>query len=161
MTCSVNFAGSPITRRTPVSRMYFKRATTTKDEEPDPDLRVLEVMKANYGPTGETVNLRWKEGVFVPIAAPGSLERMARDNRIDELFLLLLDRLMAQGRNLSHKSTANTYAPSVFVGQPEATKDRVTKRDLVDAMERLFHAGKIHVAPYGKPSKGFTRIERK
>jgi hypothetical protein len=26
---------------------YFKRATTEEDEEPDPDLRVLEVMKAN------------------------------------------------------------------------------------------------------------------
>ena len=38
------------------SRLYFKRAKTDKDEEPDPDLRVLEVMKANYGPIGETIN---------------------------------------------------------------------------------------------------------
>jgi hypothetical protein len=35
------------------SRLYFKRAKTEKDEEPDPDLRVLEVMKSNYGPVGE------------------------------------------------------------------------------------------------------------
>jgi hypothetical protein len=38
------------------SRLYFKRAVTAKDEEPDADLRVLEVMKSNYGPVGETIN---------------------------------------------------------------------------------------------------------
>ena len=30
------------------------RATTEKDEEPDLDLRVLEVMKSNYRPIGKT-----------------------------------------------------------------------------------------------------------
>ena len=48
------------------SRLYFKRAVTDKDQEPDPDLRVLEVMKSNYGPIGETINLRWKDGLFQP-----------------------------------------------------------------------------------------------
>ena len=47
------------------SRLYFKRAKTEKDEEPDPDLRVLEVMKSNYGPCGETVTVRWKDGLFL------------------------------------------------------------------------------------------------
>ena len=46
------------------SRLYFRRAKTDKDEEPDPDLRVLEVMKSNYGPIGETMNLRWNNGLF-------------------------------------------------------------------------------------------------
>src|SRR5262249_39870876 len=36
------------------SRLYLKRATRAKDEEPDPNLRILEVMKNNYGPVGET-----------------------------------------------------------------------------------------------------------
>ena len=48
------------------SRLYLKRATTAENEEPDPNLRVLEVMKNNYGPVGETITLRWKDGLFLP-----------------------------------------------------------------------------------------------
>jgi RecA-family ATPase len=143
------------------SRLYFKRATTAKDEEPDPDLRVLEVMKSNYGPAGETITLRWKDGLFLPVAAPGSLERLAREQKVDELFLKLLDQSIDQGRNVSDKKTANAYAPGRFGGEPEAKAEHITKRELSDAMERLFRAGKIHVASYGIPSKGWTRIERK
>ena len=40
------------------SRAYFKKATTDKGDEPDPELRILEIMKANYGPVGETITLR-------------------------------------------------------------------------------------------------------
>jgi RecA-family ATPase len=143
------------------SRLYFKRAVTAKDEEPDPDLRVLEVMKSNYGPIGETITLRWKDGLFLPVAAPGSLERLAREQKLDNLFLQLLDRFLEQGRNVSEKKTANTYAPARFVDEPEAKADKVTKKEFTDAMERLFRAGKIHVAAYGYASRGWTRIERK
>jgi RecA-family ATPase len=143
------------------SRLYLKRATTAKDEEPDPDLRVLEVMKNNYGPIGETVTLRWKDGLFLPVAAPGSLEKLAREQKIDDLFLALLDRWIGQGRNVSDKKTANGYAPNRFAGEPEAKTEKATKQELAEAMERLFRAGKICVASYGLPSKGWTRIERK
>ena len=57
------------------SRLYFKRARTEKDEEPDPDLRVLELMKSNYGPVGETIALRWKAGLFLPVAGITGLYR--------------------------------------------------------------------------------------
>jgi hypothetical protein len=143
------------------SRLYFKRATTAKDEEPDPGLRILEVMKSNYGPIGETVTLRWKDGLFLPVAAPGSLEKLARQQKVDELFLTLLDRWIGQGRNVSDKKTANGYAPKRFADEPEAKTEKATKRELAEAMERLFRGGKLHVATYGLPSKGWTRIERK
>lgn len=55
------------------SRLYMKRAVTDKDEEPDPNLRVIEVMKANYGPVGETITVRWQDGLFLPETEPGSL----------------------------------------------------------------------------------------
>src|SRR5262249_35049351 len=54
-----------------------------------------------------------------PVAAPGSLEKLAREQKVDQLFLTLLDRWIGQGRNLSHKSTANTYAPNRFIEEPE------------------------------------------
>jgi AAA domain len=61
------------------SRLYFKRAVTEKDEEPDPDLRVLEVMKSNYGPIGETITLKWKKGLFLPVAGTSNLEKAAAE----------------------------------------------------------------------------------
>jgi RecA-family ATPase len=143
------------------SRLYLKNPATEKGEEPDPNLRVLEVMKSNYGPPAEALTLRWKDGLFLPVAAPGSLERMAREQKVDDLFLKLLDRSAEQGRNLSDKKTAHTYAPSRFVSEPEAKADHIIKRELAEAMERLFRTSKICNAPYGLPSKGWTRLERK
>jgi RecA-family ATPase len=143
------------------SRLYLKRATTAKDEEPDPNLRVLEVMKNNYGPVGETITLRWSDGLFLPVAAPGSLEKLSREQKTDEMFLMLLDRWIAQGRGVNDKKPSHTYAPTRFVDEPEAKADHVSKRELAEAMERLLRAGKIHVVPYGYPSRGWTRLERK
>ena len=143
------------------SRLYLKRAATEKDEETDPDLRVVEVMKANYGPVGETITVRWKDGLFLPVPAPGSLERMARERRVDDLFLRLLDRWNEQGRPVSDKVNANSYAPARFADEPEAKADRIGKRELADSMGRLFRADKIHNATYGKPSRGWTRLERR
>ncbi|MGC1541341.1 MAG: AAA family ATPase, partial [Xanthobacteraceae bacterium] len=96
------------------SRLYFKRATTAKDEEPDPDLRVLEVMKSNYGPVGEAITLRWKDGLFLPVNGTGGLDKLAAEQRSDEVFLTLLAQFESQGRNVSDKPTAPSYAPAMF-----------------------------------------------
>jgi RecA-family ATPase len=143
------------------SRLYVKRAATEKGEEPDPNMRMLEVMKNNYGPPAEAITLRWKDGLFLPVAGMNSLERLAREQNVEETFLKLLDRSIEQGRNVSDKKTANTFAPSRFAAEPEAKTKHVTKKELADAMERLFRSGKIHVVSYGLPSKGWTRIERR
>ena len=65
-------------------------------------------MKSNYGPVGETVTLRWSDGVFLPAPAPGSLEKLAREQKVDELFLMLLDPWNNQGRVVNDKKTSNT-----------------------------------------------------
>src|SRR4029453_6573049 len=70
------------------SRLYLKRATTAKDEEPDPNLRVLEVMKNNYAPGGRAMMLRWKDGLFLPPPTLGSFEKLGREQKVDELFLM-------------------------------------------------------------------------
>lgn len=98
----------------------MKKAKTEKDEEPDPNLRVLECMKSNYGPLGETIMLRWKEGLFLPAEAMGSLDKMAVEQKTDQTFLDLLDRFNRQGRNLSEKPNAPSYAPTLFSKDPQA-----------------------------------------
>ena len=142
------------------SRLYLKRATTAKDEEPDPNLRVLEVMKSNYGPVGETMMLRWKDGLFLPTPAAGGLEKLAREHKVDELFLMLLNCWNEQGRNVSEKHKANSYAPGRFAEEPEAKADHVSKRELAEGMERLFRANRIRSESYGPPSRDWSRLVR-
>lgn len=44
------------------SRLYLKRPDAPDGELPDPDLRVLSRMKANYATTGEELSLRFQDG---------------------------------------------------------------------------------------------------
>ena len=140
------------------SRLYFKRATTEKDEEPDPDLRVLEVMKANYGPIGETINLRWQNGMFLPVGGISNLDKLAAEQAAQRMFLDLLNRFNSQNRNLSDKSSANNYAPTMFAKEKEAREAGIKKAAFETAMRNLFAADKIRIEAYGSPSKGWTRL---
>jgi RecA-family ATPase len=139
------------------ARMVFRTATTDQGEEPDPELRELVFMKNNYGPIGTRVLLRWKNGVFVPEPREGTLEKAAAERRAEELFLTLLNRFTGQGRNVSDK-IGPSYAPALFAGEVEAKAARIGKTPLVAAMARLFSSGKIHMEPYGYPSRGTFRI---
>jgi RecA-family ATPase len=139
------------------ARMFFRTATTAQGEEPNPELRELLFMKNNYGPIGARVLLRWKNGVFVPEPAEGSLEKAAAERRVEDLFLTLLNRFNGQNRNVSDK-VGISYAPALFAKEPDAQTNRVGKDTLASAMTRLFGADKIHMEPYGYPSRGTFRI---
>ena len=95
-----------------------------------------------------------------PVSADTRIEKLARAQKVDDLFLILLDRWRGQGRNVSDKLKANGYAPGRFVEEPEAKADQVNKRELVEAMERLFRANKIRSEPYGPPSRDWSRLTR-
>jgi RecA-family ATPase len=140
------------------SRLYFKRAKTDKDEEPEPDLRVLEVMKANYGPVGETINLRWNNGLFLPVHGVSNLDKLAAERRSDDMFVKLLDQFTRQGRNTSEKPSAPTYAPTLFAKENEARACGIRKADFERSMRNHFGTGKIYLEPYGPPSRGTSRL---
>jgi RecA-family ATPase len=131
------------------------RLNFTKIKDSD-DLRQLEITKNNYGPTGETIPLRWERGVFVPEnAAAPSPYRAAAESQVDELFLQLLDKFGAQGRDV-RSTTGSGYAPAEFESDPDAKTAGVKARALKAAMARLFDAGKI-VTVQGKRSKHIER----
>jgi len=50
------------------ARLYLRRQPRAKKDEPQPapNARTLEVMKNNYGATGEKIELRWQDGLFLP-----------------------------------------------------------------------------------------------
>ena len=143
------------------SRLYFKRAKTDKDEEPDPDLRVLEVMKANYGPVGETITLRWNNGLFLPVGGISNLEKLAAERRSEEVFLKLLEQFTRQGRNTCEKKSAPNYAPTLFAKESAARECGIRKADFEVAMRGLFAADKIRLEPYGSPCRATSRLVSK
>ena len=140
------------------ARAYLHTINTADGAEPDRTLRRLDFMKSNYSATAESVTLRWRDGVFVPEAKPGSLEKIATEAKADDTFLTLLDRFTRQGRNVSATKTSPTFAPAAFAGEPEA--GGLDKSALAGAMRRLFAANKIRVETYGKPSRPYSRIAR-
>jgi len=135
------------------SRMYFRSA----DEIDDPELRVLEVKKANYAKVSEQILLRWKNGVYVPEPRAGSLDQMAADKKIDDLFIDLLRRFTKEGRYVSDKRSP-AYAPTLFTDEPEAKAAKATSKLLAEAMKQLFAAKKIRVQTEGPPSRRSNKI---
>jgi RecA-family ATPase len=133
------------------ARAYLHNVTVD-ETEPDKTLRQLDFMKSNYSATADGVTLRWKDGVFVPEAKPGSLEKMAADAKADEAFMTRLEKFIQQGRRVSPSRTSTEYAPKHFEG------DGHNKAQLEAAMERLFSAGKIRVEDHGKKSRPVLHI---
>ena len=124
----------------------------------DPDIRELEVKKSNYGHAKEKIKLRWNGVTFVQAtSAESSSYRMAAERGIDELFLKLLDKRVAQGRPV-RPSSGRGSAPFELAGDPEA--NGVSAGALRAAMERLFTAGKIVSVETGPASKRRKHIER-
>ncbi len=136
------------------SRLYLKEA----DEQTDGAERILKTMKANYGPKGGEIRLRWDDGVYAEIAEEiGMLGSIKRGNA-ETVFLECLDNVRSEGREVTDRSRAGNFAPRGFEKRPEATG--YDRRGLERAMERLFAQKTIRVETYGRPSRQFTRIIR-
>ena len=120
------------------SRIYMKR------DEQKPDVRILELMKSNYGAIGERITVQWDKGVFWEIdrAANGFAHREAAKNAVDDLFLELLADMTAKGMSLSPSHNSPTrYAPKLMAGRPEA--NGTTEHGFKAAMVRLLANGAI------------------
>jgi RecA-family ATPase len=130
------------------------RCNFTKIKDSD-DLRQLEIVKNNYGPTGEKISLRWERGVFVPEnAAAASPYRAAAESKVDDLFLQLLDKAIAQGRAVRPNPGAG-YAPSTFADDPDA--GGIKSKAFASSMDRLFKSQKIVTRENARGSKYLER----
>ena len=157
MNTGTGLSGSTAWNNSVRSRLYLTRPTSLDGEPIDPDARILQTMKANYGRTGGEIRLRWLDGRFVneTPAAPGAFDKMALDARADRVFLDLLQQFASEARDVS-SNPSKTYAPTQFAAHPDGRG--VTKRALQDAMNRLLKAGRIRVEHYGPPSKSRSRL---
>jgi RecA-family ATPase len=140
------------------SRLYLSTPSAEAGDPPDPDARILTRVKANYAPRAETVELRWKEGVFVTqqqaTGIIGAIERRAAER----VFLDLVDRLLAEGQAVSSNIRAGNYAPRLFAQRPD--REGYRHADFERAMQVLFAEKRITSVLYGRRSDERRRIER-
>jgi RecA-family ATPase len=139
-------------------RQYLKGVAADDGEQPDNDLRQLEFKKNQYGPKGESIVLRYQNGLFLPEGGASSLDKVAREAKAEEVFLDLLRRFTEQGRNVNDKPTTGGYAPRAFAKEAEAKKHGLRVRDMESAMTRLFAANRLRVETYGRPSRPYSRL---
>ena len=140
------------------ARAYLTTIKTGADEEPDPNLRMLEFKKNNYGPVGKSIALRWENGIYKPVGGLDTFDKLAAEHQADTVFLTLLARFNAQDRNVS-PNPGQTFAPTIFSREPEAKTKGLKVGALKDAMSRLFDSNQIHVELIGPPSHRRARLE--
>lgn len=138
-------------------RQYLTGVKAESGEQPETDLRQLEFKKNQYGPIGETIVLKYQNGLFLPVPSAGSLERAAAESKEDDVFLELMRRFAREKRNVSDKISP-TYAPTTFAQESEAKSAKVGAKQLEAAMRRLFAAGKIENETTGSASRQRSRL---
>jgi putative DNA primase/helicase len=143
------------------SRAYLSRPKSEKNGEPaDTDERLLTRKKANLASIGDTIKLRWKNGILVPDGP--IVAGLTPFGKLDakDVFLGLLDVRDAQQRPVSAKERAGNFAPRVFDEMPREQRYGYQFGDFKKAMESLFFTRTIEVVPYGRASKGMHKIAR-
>lgn len=135
------------------SRLYLAPVKGEEGAHADPALKTLTVMKANYGPTGESISLKWERGRFV--LASGAKCSPKTKAEIDQIFLDLLKKFTKQGRNVV-SSTGKSYAPAEFAAH--ADSQGISKTAFKLAMDRLLNANRIKIEWYGPPSTRRSRL---
>jgi RecA-family ATPase len=133
--------------------------STPENEEGEPvddNARILSRKKTNVARRGETIDLTWRDGVFVAKQAPtgiiGSIERRTARR----VFLDLLRATVAEKQPVSSNSRTGNYAPRLFVKRPD--RERFKVADFERAMQELFVAGEIENVEIANSGHRATRI---
>jgi RecA-family ATPase len=138
------------------SRFYLKSVKSEDEEEPEgnrrpeSNLRVIEFRKNNYGPISEDMVIEYKNGVFLPVIGT-SVDQVERNQRADDVYLSVLQRLTSQNQELGLSKHASNYAPTRIAEHPDVAGFR--RREIEAAQQRLLDANRIHVEENGPPSK--------
>lgn len=126
------------------SRLYM-----TRDKD-NSNMRVIRVMKANYGPTGGEIRLEFRNGVLFAIGRSddSNAHRLSVEASVDEVFIALVREFNARKHRLSpsHNSPMN-YAPKLFA--KHSASQGYNARQFNDAMVRLLANKAIEIGRFG------------
>ena len=131
------------------SRLYLQRVFEEDGRtEADQCARVLKTMKANYGPTGGEVALRWESGRMVATEEPRSAtgDPLAAASKAERVFLHLL-RWHLQKNKFVSPNKSRAWAPSVFSAHPQS--EGIRARQFEQAMTILLDQNRIEIRTHG------------
>lgn len=120
-----------------------------------PDARILKVVKANYGRTGEAIAIRWNDGVYDLDTGDDPVVESLVNSTVDKLFLELLRIFTLQGQNVGIVP-GTTYAPAKMAKHPKAKG--YSKDKLAASMQRLLDGEYIKVVTEGPASRQRSRL---
>jgi RecA-family ATPase len=95
---STGLSGSTQWHNAVRARAYLKGVNPEPGEQPDDDLREIVFKKNQYGKLGESIVLRYQDGMFLPVPGMTSLNKTAEERKVDDVFLDLLHRFEKEGR---------------------------------------------------------------
>jgi RecA-family ATPase len=124
-------------------RQYLKGAKAEPGEQPDGDLRELHFRKNQYGRLAEAIALRYRHGLFLPESSVSDVEKAARCQLVEDVFVSIGKKLDARGDELSLAQTSHNYAPTIIGKQPEAKG--IKKAEMVAAMNALLESGRAKI----------------
>lgn len=136
------------------ARLYLERERKLIDGETvedDPDLRILSTRKANYGPVGTQVRIRWEDGCFIAVDEPRieTGDPLAQATKAERVFMHLLKWHLQREKFVSPNKSVS-YAPKVFASHPQA--EGVKARQFEAAMTILLDQRRIEIYTHGSPS---------
>ncbi len=129
-------SGSTAWSNTVRSRLYLTAAEAENGEEPNPDARVLTRKKSNYARAGETLALRWSDGVMVPLVAEASSM-----SAVTERVLAEVDRAWQDGQPYSDAPQAR----SRFILTRLPARTGLGRKDVERAYLALLDSGHLRV----------------
>lgn len=155
MSSGSGMSGSTAWNNSVRSRLYMRRPPPAegRDEAVDPNFRFLETMKANYGKTGGTIELRWKEGRFISEERPA----LPPPADIDEIVITLFKQALKFGRSTVRNKIAGTLADEQ--GAKVISGNRKERIKLIgQSVDFLIGKGMFVLVDKGPPSRIITHV---
>lgn len=155
MASGTGMSGSTAWNNSVRSRLYL----TKPDKAPeDTDLRVLSIMKNNYGKRGDVAKLRWVAGAFLPVNQADQAQAQADQRELArERFLEMLDKFTKGRMNVS-QNPGPSFAPARFHDDPDGNS--LSKTEYATAMRELLEDGAIESIEEGPVSRRRSRLVR-
>ena len=140
------------------SRLYLKREITRdgdRIEEDNPNRRIVETMKSNYGPTGGRLTVEWQSGRFISCDAPANGVQEAsgintQAMRAERVFMDLLRWHLDRSKFVSPNKSVS-FAPAIFARHPNS--EGVRARQFENAMNMLLDQNRIEIFTHGSPAR--------
>jgi RecA-family ATPase len=145
--------------RTYLHRVYEQ--DKNEQYEPDPNLRVLEVRKANWSVIGKSISMNWHQGVFKPDMV--EVEQQQKQSPAEVLaadmeeVLRLFDSLVP-GDHVSPRPNAPNNIVARFA--KKSRRFRGHRARLEAAIEKLYADGTLGTIQEGSPSRRTFRVVR-